>query len=156
METTQKNWGAIAPPANYSDLREHYGDPGNDPHFEDNFIVTRAYTLANGQLVHVRSHVAVADRIGRIMAALHTTGHIKEIHTEDGCFNIRRVRGAAALSLHSWGLAIDINASEFPLGSSRHQAPELVEAFRREHFLCGDQFRHRRDPMHFEFCQALF
>ena len=43
--------------------------------------------------------------------SLIATGYIKELKTWDGCFNIRKKRGASSSSLHSWGVAIDINAA---------------------------------------------
>jgi len=39
------------------------------------------------------------------------TGFIKELKTFDGCFNIRRKKGGSTPSLHSWGIAIDVNAA---------------------------------------------
>ena len=43
--------------------------------------------------------------------SLINTGYVKELKTWDGCFNIRKKRGAASSSLHSWGVAIDVNAA---------------------------------------------
>ena len=54
---------------------------------------------------------------------LISLGVYKEIHTFDGLFNIRYIRGSKTrLSIHSWGLAIDLNASNNPLGHTKQQA----------------------------------
>jgi hypothetical protein len=49
---------------------------------------------------------------------LISTGCVKELKTWDGCFNIRKKRGLASMSLHSWGIAIDVNASDNVLGKT--------------------------------------
>ncbi len=75
-----------------------------------------------------------------------------ELHTFDGAFNIRMVRGSTVLtSAHSYGLAIDINAAENPLGSPPVLSQELVSCFTRVGFDWGGNF-HRMDGMHMSFC----
>jgi hypothetical protein len=137
------------------ELFHRYGHPG-EPGFEEQYIVSNAHTLGDGSTVHVRSHVAVAGRLHRVWQQLSDSGHLSQIRTYAGCFNIRTVRGGTALSLHSWGLAVDLNTEAFPLGSLHRQAPELVAAFHEEHFLNGADYRHRKDPEHFQFCRVLF
>lgn len=47
----------------------------------------------------------------------------REIHAFDGLFNIRYVRGSKTrLSLHSFGIAIDLNAANNPLGLTKKQS----------------------------------
>lgn len=150
------NYAALPPPANYTELRHRYGDPSNAAAFETAYIVSREHQLHDGSTVHVRSHIAIADRLDRVFASLRESGHINQIKTYDGCFNIRKVRDGAALSLHSWGLAVDVNAAEFPLGSHGQEPHELAAAMQAEHLLCGEHFRCRPDAMHFEFCRVLF
>ena len=94
--------------------------------------------------------VVLAPHLLRVFAGLKAGGHLGLIKTYDGCFNIRKVRGGNRPSLHAWGLAIDINAGEFPLGSHAHQHPVLVRAFTAEGFFNGAKF-HRPDPMHFQY-----
>ena len=52
-----------------------------------------------------------------------------QVKTWDGCFNIRKKRGASSSSLHSWGLAIDINAAWNGFGKKPTMSPELVACF---------------------------
>jgi hypothetical protein len=67
-----------------------------------------------------------------------------------GCFAPRRIPGSGSLSLHSWGLAIDINAGANPrLGDSR-QDPRLVRAMEGAGFTWGGRWPTVPDPMHFE------
>lgn len=72
-----------------------------------------------------------------------------EIKTWDGCFNIRRKRGAPSISLHSWGLAIDINAAWNPFGKPPTMSKELVRCFENAGFDWGGHWD-KPDGMHFQ------
>ena len=56
-------------------------------------------------------------------------GLAAQIKTWDGCFNIRAKRGADSMSLHSWGIAIDINAAWNGFGKNPTMSAELVKCF---------------------------
>lgn len=92
------------------------------------------------------------------LQALITTGHVKELKTWDGCFNIRKKRGLKSTSLHSWGLAIDLNCSDNPLGKTYEQliaegkkpfSEGFVKCFTDNGFTWGGTWK-RKDGMHFE------
>lgn len=89
-----------------------------------------------------------------------------ELKDWGGCFNIRPIRGyenkynvlqkmqkieesMAYLSIHSWGLAFDINVKENALGTKGKINPLLVKCFEDSGFIWGGNFK-RKDPMHFE------
>lgn len=73
-----------------------------------------------------------------------------EIKTWDGCFNIRYMRGSKErMSLHSWGVAIDINAFENQLYATPKLSPELVKCFTDVGFDWGGHWK-RLDGMHFQ------
>ena len=90
-----------------------------------------------------------------------------EITTWDGCFNIRPKRGyekkykyflsvgdkrsaAKYLSLHAWGLAVDINAFENKMHTKGKLSSKFVECFTSSGFDWGGNFSGRLDPMHFQ------
>ena len=52
-----------------------------------------------------------------------------ELKTWDGCFIIRQKRGLTSLSLHSWALAVDVNASENQLNQTPKLSAEFVACF---------------------------
>jgi hypothetical protein len=69
-------------------------------------------------------------------------------------WGIRRIRGSTGTwSNHSWGLAVDLNAPRWPLGSTAR--PPNAAAFKtvadRLMFRWGAYYDGRRDPMHLEF-----
>lgn len=73
------------------------------------------------------------------------------IQSYDGCFNIRHTRGEESLSVHSWGLAIDLNAVANPLGGPGTMAQPLINCFTDAGFIWGGSFKDRIDPQHFQF-----
>jgi len=92
------------------------------------------------------------DMIEPLSKAFHNliqTGHVKELKTWDGCFNIRKKRGLASMSLHSWGIAIDVNAFENGLNQTPKLSAGFVKCFTDAGFTWGGNFK-RRDGMHFE------
>lgn len=77
------------------------------------------------------------------------TGAIKELKTWDGCYNVRKIRGGVSFSLHSWGLAIDVNAKENGLNMIPKLSPKFVKCFTDAGFDWGGVFK-RKDGMHFQ------
>ena len=77
------------------------------------------------------------------------TGRVKELKTWDGCFNIRKKRGLSSMSLHSWGIAVDVNAFENGLGKEPKLSAGFVKCFTDAGFHWGGTWR-RKDGMHFQ------
>ena len=81
------------------------------------------------------------------------SGVEKELKTFDGCFNVRYVRGSSSvLSLHSYAIAIDLNAATNPLGGQSSWSDKFIRCFTDAGFIWGGNFKARKDPMHFQFC----
>lgn len=75
----------------------------------------------------------------------------EEIKTWDGCFNVRKKRGLGSLSLHSWGVAIDINAAWNGLGKKPTFSKAFVDCFLAAGFDWGGHWAMpRTDGMHFQ------
>jgi hypothetical protein len=90
--------------------------------------------------------------IGPLMQALSNIidrGLVDELKTWDGCFNVRKKRGLKSLSLHSWGIAIDINAAWNGLGKEPTMSTKLVKCFTDCGFEWGGAWS-RKDGMHFQ------
>lgn len=81
--------------------------------------------------------------------ALISTGCVTELKTWDGCFNIRKKRGLASMSLHSWAIAIDVNAFENGLNQTPKLSKLFVSCFTNNGFDWGGTWK-RKDGMHFQ------
>lgn len=75
--------------------------------------------------------------------------HVKELKTWDGCFNIRKKRGLTSMSLHSWGIAIDVNAAWNGLNKTPVLSAGFVKCFTDAGFYWGGTWQ-RKDGMHFQ------
>ena len=80
---------------------------------------------------------------------LVSTGCVSELKTWDGCFNIRKKRGAASTSLHAWGVAIDVNAAWNGFGKKPTLSAAFVKCFTSAGFDWGGDWG-RPDGMHFQ------
>lgn len=78
------------------------------------------------------------------------TKAVNELKTWDGCFNIRNKRGLSSYSLHSWGIAVDVNAFENGLNQTPKLSKQFVECFTTSGFDWGGTWKSRVDGMHFQ------
>lgn len=72
-----------------------------------------------------------------------------ELKTWDGSYNIRRKRGLSSQSLHSWGVAIDLNAAWNQLGQTPTLSEGFAKCFTDAGFDWGGTWA-RKDGMHFQ------
>jgi hypothetical protein len=77
------------------------------------------------------------------------TGKVAELKTWDGCFNKRKKRGLSSMSLHSWGIAVDVNAAWNGLNMTPTLSAEFVKCFTDAGFDWGGTWT-RKDGMHFQ------
>ena len=92
------------------------------------------------------------DMVAPLSAAfknLIDRGFVKELKTFDGCFNIRNKRGLSSPSLHSWGIAIDVNAAWNALNAKPTLSAGFVKCFTDAGFDWGGTWT-RLDGMHFQ------
>ena len=151
-------------------LKNKYGDPTvNQAGFERlNMVVWDIPQDINNAIPHLPNKVyinrAIQAPLEAALRAIIAEGVQGEIKTWDGCFNVRKQRGIAALSMHSFGIAIDMNAAWNPL--VRGVTPETRERLRKEKvswsekfldcwrnvgWTCGADWNTVLDGMHFEY-----
>lgn len=93
------------------------------------------------------------DMIGPLRMALNLLKERKvdsELKTWDGIFCIRKKRGSRSYSLHSWGIAVDVNAFENGMGSKSKLSSTFVKCFKDAGFDWGGDWKNPSDPMHFQ------
>ncbi len=154
----------------YNRIYQKYGDPFTDIRtFENKWMVS--YPLSMWIDTHIPSMPSkiyinrdIASIFEETLNRIITVGVYKEIKTFDGCFNPRMVRGSKTKpSIHSWGLAVDLNAGHNPLNMTRQQCKDkgltpftelFIEVWRDAGWTCGADFK-RPDLMHFEYTAHL-
>jgi hypothetical protein len=87
--------------------------------------------------------------LSKAFQELIRTGNVNELKTWDGCFNIRKKRGGSTMSLHSWGIAVDVNAYRNCFGCHPTLSPGFVKCFTDNGFEWGGTWR-KPDGMHFQ------
>lgn len=110
------------------------------PNLEIGVIPKRIY--CNRDMINPLTN-AFLNLIGR--------GHVGELRTWDGCFNIRKKRGRGhrSMSLHSWGIAIDVNAAWNQQYKEPTLSDEFVKCFTDAGFDWGGDWD-EKDGMHFQ------
>ena len=131
----------------YKDCLAKYGDPRSEK-----FMVLWDVPEALEVGAIPKRLYCNRDLIDPLRGALEnviTRGLADQIKTWDGCFNIRNQRKSTVPSLHSWGLAIDINAAWNKLGCVPTMPRALVKCFKDSGFDWGGDFQNP-DGMHFQ------
>jgi hypothetical protein len=119
-----------------------------EPGWLERNVVTRSVPI----LGSVTCNRRLFGPLQRALRSLARRGLSHVVNRSDyaGCHAPRRIPGSGSLSLHAWGLAIDINAAANPrLGDSR-QDRRLVRAMEDAGFTWGGRWPTVPDPMHFE------
>lgn len=116
-------------------------------------IVTKKVPI----LGSVRCHRVMLRQLVSALAEIESRGlagsiDVADYHRQGGCYVPRLIRGEnpnRPLSMHAWGLAIDINVGENPPGAPSKQNPEMVAIFERWGFRWGGRWS-PADAHHFE------
>lgn len=78
-------------------------------------------------------------------------GFTKDLKTWDGCYIVRNKRTNSSYSMHSWGLAIDVNAFENRQGQLPKISAQFASCFIDAGFTWGGLWSGKTvDGMHFE------
>lgn len=97
----------------------------------------------------------VAPLFAGFIVSIVKQGYDLAKRADDWGYICRYIRGFEAqktLSNHSWGLAIDLNAQDHPLGRRNTGVPRFVVEAAYDHGLFwGGDYKNRADEMHFEF-----
>lgn len=68
-----------------------------------------------------------------------------------GCYNCREQRGRTVKSsTHSWGIGIDLNTLQNPLGRKPKMPAEITAIFKEHGFVWGGTWS-RPDGMHYQY-----
>lgn len=156
-----------------SDCNEFYGDPrgqngGPSAKWEkENLMLViqpwKLVTAWDGRPVNgIRVNIRCAESLDRVLKEIWAAA-LKSKRPQDliemwgmtlfgGGYNFRVMRGGSALSMHSWGCAVDFDPARNALGSKKPNfagCPSVLNAFAREGWTWGGEWK-KPDAMHFQ------
>lgn len=149
----------VVRPQGYAQVVQTFGDPSqNNAAWEAANIVPASapagfqfQLVAGGTRNTVRVHRLLQTHFEALFQAIANAGLWQAIQPVSGPYAYRPVRGGTQLSMHAFGIAIDINPAQFPRGQARvYPDPYVVQIFQDYGFHWGIFFR-TADPMHFQF-----
>lgn len=141
---------------------EFYGDFRGKAWASTNLVYVKApfqmfydkQPLSRGVLCHKKISAALAMVFEEIWEKCHQDQHEIEktgAHDYGGCFNIRKISGSNNWSNHSWACAIDLSPATNGFNTGHGTIGQIVvDAFKRQGFRWGGDYKGRKDPMHFE------
>lgn len=134
-----------------TDCQKKYGDPEK----EKNMLLWDVPTRLELGVIpkKIYCNVDLVKPLERALKNIIDRGLITQLKTWDGCFNIRTKRGSDTRSLHSWGVAIDINAAWNQFGKKPTLSKELVACFKEAGFDWGGEWS-KPDGMHFQLAKS--
>jgi hypothetical protein len=101
----------------------------------------------------IRCHKKISEPLLAALREIHAGPAAWVLREYAGCFNYRSMRGAARLSKHAWGAAIDLAPGTNGLNTAwpvkANMPIEAIEAFAKVGFLSAAAFW-GRDGMHFQ------
>jgi hypothetical protein len=146
----------MTPPNGYVEVIKTFGDL-HEPMFEGQNIdrLDLPYPLLYGtaMVTHTRCHRLLVPVFQAVFQAIKDAGLSDKAAHFSGIYAQRGIRAFPQHpSLHCWGVAIDLNAEDNPLGATKSkQDPRMVGIFKDHGFMWGFEFHNRKDPMHFQF-----
>jgi hypothetical protein len=102
--------------------------------------------------INLTAHEDAAPLFAAFVTDIVGRGYAVDKIADDWGYNCRRIRGSDSWSYHAWGLAIDLNATNNPMGTElvTDMPPWIDEVAAQYGLYWGGNFNRRHDAMHFE------
>ena len=158
----------LVPPHGLDEIRAVFGDPFDymrddgtvAPEWEVEFLTRTPLPFAipiagarSKQVKRLQCHKKLQDLFPAVLSDIQQAGLHSHIVSCGGCYNFRLKRTSGKLSVHSWGIAIDLNTETNKPGTAGNMDEGVVAAFRARGFTWGGTWSGTtKDPMHFQFC----
>lgn len=159
-------------PNGSQELRTVFGDPmpfvNDKPTWESQALTTQQlttpliYAYAQDQsITRVRAHRLLADHLAATLQACVSKGVPRERMKYGGCYVWRAKRTATGqLSLHTWGVAVDLEPAENPLGEpwvddGKRLDARIIATFKDMGWFWGGEFQGTKDPQHFQWATGV-
>jgi hypothetical protein len=139
--------------ATFGSLNDPKFEAKNLVHFDLPYPLTYVDAASNHGITIARAlcHRLAVDNFIAAFKNVQAAGLADQFVEFNGIYAKRAIRGSVGrASCHSWGIAIDMCASKYPLGSLKRMPDAIIKAFRDAGFFYGGDFKNRKDPMHFQ------
>lgn len=151
-----------------SQCLQFYGDPRQAGWLQANTVdVACPWPLFYGKIPvsHILFHKRCADSLKRVLdniwdAVGHDVEKIKQLRYDQfsGSYNLRLMRGGTAMSMHSFAVALDVDADENVFHSEKHLFTDdslIVVKFKEEGAIWGGDWSPGSiDAQHFQFARV--
>jgi hypothetical protein len=143
-------------PAGLDELIATFGNldtPDFESTYIEPFLLPYPLFYSGTKVTRARCHHLIVENFQQAFEAIQSAGLRDQVKNYSGIYAARPIRGQTAHpSTHSWGIAIDLEADKYPLGSTQRFPDSIVKIFQDAGFFYGGDFISRKDPMHFQFC----
>jgi hypothetical protein len=145
------------PKSDRASVEAFFGKPGDESNLVS-FEFPFPMFYDGKRVLRSRCHYLVKDSLLRVLTAIGEThsadrGIMEEAEDYGGIYNFRHKRGGTSMSLHAWGIAIDLDADDnafrdtWPVEADMPLS--IMEAFAREGWTSAGAFW-GYDAMHFQ------
>jgi hypothetical protein len=143
--------GSITPFQTRKQVLTRYGNPYLDPvHWPIKWIVKLVLNSGKPKPYTVWCNRDIATQLSNVWHDLELHGLLQYINSVDGCYVLRNKRSDPnSISMHGFGLAIDLNAKTNRMGTRGNMNPSIILSFKKFGWDWGGDW-HTPDPMHFE------
>ncbi|MCW2715144.1 MAG: family peptidase [Frankiales bacterium] len=123
---------------------------------DDDWVAQNIATQTLPIMGAVTCHRLMLPQLRGALEDVVKAGLASTLHTYDGCYVPRFIERNPenSISLHTWGIAIDMDAATNYRGITGTMHPEVVAIFKRWGFRWGGDWKFT-DPMHFELGAVL-
>lgn len=142
-------------PSGYNQIVELFGQPCNKALCDAGRVKMPApLPLSWNKTTSIRifsCHELIEPVLTSVFNEIHTRGYWHLLEDFGGCYNCREQRGTTSkVSTHSWGIGLDLNANQNPLGKPPKMPPQIIAIFKDHGFQWGGTWQ-RPDGMHFQY-----
>jgi len=146
-------------PVGLDEIIETFGSL-DTPRFESRYVEPFAlpYPLfyEGVKVTRARCHHLIIENFQQAFEAIKAAGLQDQVKNYSGIYNARTIRGQTAHpSTHSWGIAIDLEAEKYPLGSTRRFPEEIVQIFQAAGFFTAEISGRARTPCIFSSARGI-
>jgi len=142
-------------PTGKSQIIEIFGQPGKAVCSAGRVLLPAPIKLswADTEVTKLACHKLLEDVFTDVFEALFAKNLWSYIKTTGGIYEPRTVTSSQKTSTHAWGIAIDLNPLENPLGAKPKMNERVILVFEDRGFVWGGDWS-RPDGMHFQYARG--